>query len=79
MNKFIEFLISAALVTIALVSFIVDGIEWHGYRWLYCSIPVVITLSTCVWGVRIRYGEIEELKKRIEDLENEKEKQNEFL
>lgn len=79
MNKFLEFLISAALVMTPLVSFIVDGVEWHGYRWLYCSIPVVIVLSVCVWGIRIRYGEIEELKKRIEDLENEKEKQNELL
>lgn len=79
MNKFLEFLISAALVATPLVSFIVDGIEWHGYRWLFCSIPLVIILSICVWGIRLRYGEMEELKRRIEDLENEKEKQNEFL
>lgn len=79
MNNFFEFLISAALVTTPLASFIVDGIEWHGYRWLYCSIPVVIILSVCVWGIRLRRGEIEELKRRIEDLENEKEKQNELL
>ena len=79
MNNFFEFLISAALVAALLVSFIVDGIEWHGYRWLFCSIPVVIVLSACVHGIRLRYGEIKELKKRIEDLENEKEKQNELL
>lgn len=79
MNTLFEFLISAAIVSTALVSFIVDGIEWHGYRWLFCSIPVVIVLSICVWGIRLRYCEIEELKRRIEDLENEKEKQNEFL
>lgn len=76
MNKFFEFLISAALVATPLVSFIVDGIEWHGYRWLFCSIPVVAILLICVWGIRVRYGEIEELKKRIEDLENEKERKN---
>jgi bacteriorhodopsin len=74
MNKFLEFLIIAALVATALVSFIVDGIEWHGYRWLFCSIPIAFILSICIHGLRIRYDEIEELKKRIEDLENEKER-----
>lgn len=79
MKIFFEFLTSAALVATTLASFIVDGIEWHGYRWLFCSTPIVIILSVCVLGIRLRYDEIEELKKRIEDLENEKEKQNELL
>ena len=48
-------------------------------RWLFASTPVVLVFAVCLAIIKNNSDRINELQGRIEDLENEKEKQNELL
>ena len=76
MKPFCDFLISAMFCIASLGPFIFyEGND----RWLFASIPVVLVFAVCLTIIKNNSDKINELQGRIEDLENEKEKKNEFL